>query len=131
MYAGRTVVNVQTAADGTATAYAQDPDGVNLFGRVLAIHYIADLNVPMPDAVVVTVTSEATGEPILTATIADGDINNYYYPRPQVQDAGAANKTYDGTHAVGEPVTLANDRVKIAIASGGNAKKCAFHVVVG
>ena len=39
--------------------------------------------------------------------------------------------TYDGTRAVNEPCYLANERLSIAVTSGGNSKTGTFDVTVG
>lgn len=124
MYAARYVIPVTTAADGSATAYTE-----NVWGRVLSVIYVKDGTTPFDNGGTLTVTAEATGEAILTKTNLNASA--VFYPRPGVCDTSAAALTYDGTHAVGEPVTLANDRVKLVMASGGATKNGAFHVVIG
>jgi hypothetical protein len=130
MRATRYRVDITTDGSGNATVYApQGANAGNLDGRVLSLHYVKDGTTPFSNGVDLTVTSEATGEPILT--VADMNASADYYPRSQTQDVTAAGNTYDGTHAVTEPVVLANDRVKLVISSGGANKLGRIDVVIG
>jgi hypothetical protein len=75
------------------------------------------------------VTAEATGENIWTE--ADVNASASRYPRaPTHSQAGVASLYAAAGTAVQAPVGVSNDRVKIAITSGGNAKTGTFHVMV-
>jgi len=116
-------VPIVTAADGTGSGFT---DVAN--GRVLAVLYVPDANIPYSDGFAATVTTEDSGQAVVTRTQADGDAGFALYPKVQ-NDAVA-----DGTGISGQYdyVALAgNERVKIAIASGGNAKAGSFSVLVG
>jgi hypothetical protein len=116
----RFVVNVTTAADGSATAYTPF-----LSGRIAAIHYI---KTDFADGVDFTITSEATGETIW----AESDVNAAKVSRPRAATnttAGVASLYASGGTAVNDLIRLSRDRVKIVIAAGGNVKSGAFHVV--
>lgn len=122
MHVERHVVSVTTAADGSATAYSP-----TVTGRILAIHYV---KTDFATGVDFTITAEATGETIWTESNVDASATRA--PRQATHStAGAAALYAAGGTAVNDYVALANDRVKIVIASGGNAKVGAFHVVVG
>lgn len=117
----RFVVNVTTASDGSATYYTP-----YLSGRITAIHYI---KTDFADGVDFTITGEATGETIWT----ESDVNAAKVCRPRAathSTAGVASLYASGGTAVNDLVRLSRDRVKIVIASGGNTKTGAFHVVV-
>ena len=120
-YAERHEVAVTTAADGTATVFTPV-----VTGKVSQIRYV---KTDFTNGVDFTITSEATGETIWTQTNVDASVT--VAPRQPVHDTAGAASLYAGA---GEPVedyiSLANDRVKIVIAAGGNAKTGTFHVVI-
>lgn len=117
----RFVVSVTTASDGTATAYSP-----YLSGYIHEIHYI---KTDYADGVDFTITAEATGETIWTQS----DVNAAAVKAPRQathSTAGVAALYASGGTAVNDRIALGRDRVKIAIAQGGNAKTGAFHIVV-
>jgi len=121
MYAERHVVSVATVADGSATAYSPV-----VTGRISTIRYV---KTDYDNGVDFTITAEATGETIwsqqnvnASATVA---------PRQPTHDtAGVASLYAAGGEPVEVPIALANDRVKIVIAQGGNVKTGTFHIVL-
>lgn len=117
----RLAVEVTTEADGSATAYTP-----TVTGLVSQIRYVKE---DFADGVDFTITSEATGETIW----AESDVNASATraPRqPTHSTAGAAALYAGGGAAVNAPIALANDRIKIVIASGGDAKSGTFHFVI-
>ena len=122
----RFVVNITTAADGTATAYT--PRGVN--GVVHQIEYVKAGSGNFDDGVDFTITGEATGIGLWT----ESNVNASAVRAPRQathSQVGVASLYAAGGTAVQAPIALANDRVKIVIAQGGNAKTGTFHVLVG
>ncbi len=117
----RLVVPVTTAADGSATAYSPV-----VSGRIETIRYV---KTDFANGVDFTITAEATGETIWTQ--ADVNASATVAPRqPTHSTAGVAALFAAGGLAVNEGIVLANDRVKIVIAQGGNVTSGAFHIVV-
>jgi len=117
----RFVVSVTTASDGSATAYSPF-----LSGYIHEIHYI---KTNYADGVDFTITAEATGETIWTQS----DVNAAVVKAPRQathSTAGVASLYAAGGTAIQDRVALANDRVKIVLAQGGNATSGAFHIVV-
>ncbi|MGE4044471.1 MAG: hypothetical protein AB7F35_06435 [Acetobacteraceae bacterium] len=117
----RFVVPVTTASDGTATEYSPV-----LSGYIHEIHYI---KTDFADGVDFTITAEATGETIWTQS----DVNAAAVKAPRQathSTAGVASLYASGGTAVNDRIALSLDRVKIQIASGGNTKIGAFHIVV-
>lgn len=114
-------VTVTTAADGTATAYTP-----RLSGKLCAVHYV---KTDFADGVDFTITSEATGQGIWTDTNINA--SEVVQPRVPTHDQVGAAMLFatDGT-AVADRIALANDRVKIVIAQGGDAKVGTFHILV-
>jgi hypothetical protein len=117
----RFIVPVTTASDGSATAYSP-----YLSGYIQEIHY---LKTDFADGVDFTITAEATGETIWTQS--DVNAAAVKAPRqPTHSSVGVAALYASGGVAVNDRIALGRDRVKIVIASGGNAKLGAFHIVV-
>ncbi|MBT9370280.1 hypothetical protein [Rhizobium sp. CSW-27] len=117
-------VNITTAADGSAVAYTP-----RFSGKIHQIEYVKPGSGGFDNGVDFTVTGEATG----ISLWAQNDVNASAVVAPRMpthSQAGVASLYASGGTAVQAPIGLANDRVKIAIASGGNAKTGAFHIVV-
>lgn len=118
-------VTLTTAADGTVTGYS--PRGIN--GKIHQIEYVKDGTNPFANGVDFTITGEATGVNIWTQS--DVNASTVVAPRQATHSqAGVASLYASGGTAVQAPIALANDRVKIAIAQGGNAKVGTFHILV-
>lgn len=119
-YVQRLVVSVTTEADGTATAYSEV-----ITGKLSAIHYV---KTDFADGVDFAITSEATGQSLWT----ESNVNaaKVVAPRQATHDTSGVASLYAAAgEPVEAPICLANDRVKIVIAQGGNAKSGAFHLV--
>jgi hypothetical protein len=117
-------VSVTTAADGSATAYTP-----RLSGLLYAVHYVPDGTTPYDNTVDMTITSEATGQSLVSRTnVAAAFVAN---PRVATADAAGTAALYAaGGTAVQDKMALANDRVKIVLAQGGASKVGVFHVLV-
>lgn len=117
--------NIVTAADGSATVYTAKASG-----KVHSVHYVKDGATAFTDGVDFAVTAEETGENIWTE--ANVNASGVRYPRaPTHTQAGVAAGIYaTGGAAVADKVAIANDRIKIVIAQGGNAKKGRVMIVV-
>ena len=121
-YAERHTVTLVTDASGDATGYSPV-----ITGRILTIHYVAT---DYSAGVDFTITAEATGETIWTESNVNA--TKTVAPRQATHStAGVAALYAAAGTAVNDHVALANDRVKIVVAAGGNAKTGAFHIIVG
>ncbi|MBW9062381.1 hypothetical protein JNB71_03520 [Rhizobium herbae] len=117
-------VTVTTAADGTATAYTP-----RFSGKICQIEYVKDAANAFAAGVDFTLTGEATG--INLWTESNVDASAVRAPRQATHSqAGAAVLYAAGGTGVMDKIAAANDRVKIAIAQGGNGKVGVFHVLV-
>jgi hypothetical protein len=121
MQVERHVISLTTDSGGAATGYSG-----TVSGRVLGIVYV---KTDFANGVDFTITAEATGEAILTLT--DQNTAAAFYPRSQVHGPTGTALTLDGTRTANEPIYVANDRVKVVVAQGGNAKSGTVHVLVG
>lgn len=126
MHAERLQVAITTDASGDATAYS-----AALTGRILGIRVVVPGSGGIENTADFTITAEATGEQILTVANVNG--SQSYYPRVPTHKAadGAAELYAAGGTNVRGTIVLVNDRVKIVVAQGGNAKTCTVHVIVG
>lgn len=117
-------VTITTASDGSATAYTP-----RVSGLLHSIHYVKHATTAYADGVDFVISSEATGE-----VFWDEDNVNaaaVRYPRAATHStAGVAELYASGGTAVSDKPALAQDRIKIVIASGGNAKIGDFHFLI-
>lgn len=119
-FAQRVAVTVTTAADGSATAYSD-----TVTGQISTIRYV---KTDFAAGVDFTITSEATGETIWTE--ADVNASATRAPRQATHSTTGVAALYAATFAVNDKIVIANDRVKIVIANGGDAKVGTFYVIV-
>jgi hypothetical protein len=118
----RYTVSVTTAADGTAVAYSPR----RISGKVHQIEYVKN---DFATGVDFTIEGEATGIDLWVESNVDASTSRA--PRQATHStAGVASLYASGGTAVQAPVALANDRVKITIAQGGNVKTGVFHILV-
>lgn len=114
-------LTVTTAADGTATAFSP-----RLSGKVHQIRYG---KVDFTDGVDFIITAEATGETLW----AENNVNASVTKAPRIPTHGtdgvASLYATSGTAVQAAPA-LGNDRVKIVVAQGGNAKSGTFHILM-
>lgn len=117
-------VEVTTAADGSATAYSP-----RLSGLLYAVHYVPDGSAAYDNTVDMTITDEATGQPLVSrSNVAAAFVAN---PRTPTSAAdGTASLYAAGGTAIQDKIAIANSRVKIVLAQGGNAKTGDFHILV-
>ena len=120
-YTQRVAVTVATAADGSATAYS----GV-LSGKLSQIRYV---KTDFANGVDFTITAEATGETLWEQLDVNASVT--VAPRQATHStAGVAALYAAGGAAVNDIIALANDRIKIIIASGGDTKTGTFHIIL-
>ena len=114
-------IPITVNADGDATAYTPV-----LSGRLAQIHYVKQ---DYEDGVDFLITSEATGLILWD----EDDVNSAAIraPRLLICDTAGEAKLYGvGLGVYEAQIVLANDRVKIVVASGGDSTTANFHVVM-
>lgn len=119
-------VSVTTAADGSATAYSP-----TITGAISSIAYVADGTNPYAATVDFAITVEATGQGLWTQ--ADITASGTRAPRQPVHEQDGTDRFFQGTsseHTVCDLICVADDRVKIVLAQGGNAKTGLFIITV-
>lgn len=122
-YAETESVTVTTDASGDATSYTS-----SLYtGSVRAMIYTKST---YDNGVDFTITGEKTGQTIWTE--ADVNASKTICPKQATHStAGVASLYVAAGTAVQADVVLVNERIRIVIAQGGNAKAGAFRVVIG
>lgn len=120
-YARRLTVPVTTAADGSATVYSDPID----YGLLSQIRYV---KTDFADGSTFMITSEATGETLWSETGVNASATRA--PRQPTHSTAGAAALYAATFAVNDKIAIVNDRIKIIISGGGNAKSGAFHFVL-
>lgn len=121
MYAERHTVAVTTASDGSVIGYTPV-----VTGRISTIRYV---KTDFADTVDFTITAEATGETLWAEENVTA--SKTCAPRQAIHTtAGVAALYAGGGSAVLDKIAVGQDRVKISIANGGNAKVGTFHIVM-
>lgn len=118
-YGERHTVAIVTATGGGATAYTPV-----VMGRIIAVQYVkATAAVALASTVDFTITGENTGVPVLSKANVTADFTNSpMQPAHTVSGAAITNGEQD--------IVIARERVKVAVASGGNTKQGTIHIVV-
>lgn len=117
----RHVVPVTVDASGDAEVYSP-----HISGSIISIRYVKD---DFADGVDFTITAEDTGETIWAEENVNASATRY--PRAGTASvAGAASLYAAAGTAVNGKISLGTDRVKIVVASGGNATSGTFHITV-
>lgn len=121
MYVKKYTISGTTAAGGTLTAYTDKAFN----GQVLRIDYT---KTDFDDGSTMTITAETSGVAVWAQTGVNASAT--VYPRAQVHSAAGVGLTYDGTRTVCEPVPIHDERLKLVVSAGGNAKSGTWHVYV-
>jgi hypothetical protein len=121
-FARRLSVAVTTASDGSATALSEPID----YGLLSQIRYV---KTDFADNSTFLITSEATGETLWSESNVNASATRA--PRqPTHSTLGAASLYAAAGQAVNDKIAIANDRIKIVISAGGNAKSGTFHFLL-
>jgi hypothetical protein len=112
-------VNITTAADGSAESYSPA-----LSGRLINIIYTKD---DFAAGVDFTITAESSG--INLWTESDVNSSKTVAPRQPTHSQAGVEQDTAGDVLLGD-IYLAQERVKIVIAQGGNAKSGSFGIIV-
>jgi len=125
MFVTKHVVDITTAADGTASGYTPPVNG-----RILQIQYAKDDTTPYADTVDFSITAEESATPIWVQ--ANVTASALVAPRQATHStAGVASLYAAAGTAVNDYVCVAQERVKITLAQGGDTKTGRFIVWVG
>lgn len=123
-YAETESVSVTTDASGDATSYTT----ALYTGVVRAVVYTKST---YDNGVDFAITGEKTGQVIWTGTDVNASTTVCPKQATHLNTSGAAALYAAAGSAVLADVVLANERIKIIVAQGGNAKVGAFRVVIG
>ena len=124
-YAERHIVDVQTDADGNAIEYTP-----TVSGRIINVIYTKPGSSPYSAGVDFTITLNKTGQNVWTEDSVDA--SKTVAPRQPTHDtAGAALLYLTGEEPVEDYIVAAKDRIKIAIANGGDTLDGQFIIIMG
>ena len=119
----KAVIDLTTAVGGAASAYTHA-----LTGKIAQITYVKDGSNGFANGVDFDVTVETTGQVVwdqdnvnATATVA---------PRQPTHTTAGVAATLDGTVAALDKIALAEERLLISVANGGDGKAGRFVIVL-
>lgn len=118
----RLTVAVTTEPDGSAVAYSEPID----YGLLSQIRYV---KVDFADEVDFTITVEGTGETLWAEQNVTASATRAPRQATHGTDGTPALHAVEGS-AVGAPIAIADDRIKVAIANGDAAKSGTFHFLL-
>jgi len=124
MFTKRETVEITTAADGTGIGYTSVVNG-----RILSVQYVKPTSGGFADGVDIDVTTDVTNQQIWSED--DVNASAIKLPRQAVHSTAGVAAAYAENYPILEPVFAAEERVKIAIASGGSGGKGTFHITIG
>jgi hypothetical protein len=123
-YVERHTVTLVTDASGAAIGYTPV-----LNGRIHAIQYVKAGSSNYADGVDFTIIAETTGQSLWTDTNINA--SETVFPRfPTHDGVGAASLYAAGGEPVEDHIAIAQERVKITIADGGDTKTGTFYITV-
>ncbi len=126
MYAERHAVAIAVDASGDFTGYTPV-----VSGQVVQVRYIPDGTTPLDTGADLTVSGADSGIPVLTkANIGTSAFNLAPRQPTHLNTDGSAALYAAGGSAVLAPVVVANERIKVVVAQGGNAKLGTLHIWV-
>ena len=117
----RIAVTLTTNSSGVATAFTRVVKGL-----VHSIQYAKD---DFANGVDFTITGETTAQQIWVES--DVNASKTVAPSLPTHDAVGVASLYAGSgEPVERPIAIAEERIKIAIASGGDTKNGTFHILI-
>lgn len=123
-YAQRVRMDVTTAADGSATVYSEP-----VTGKLSQIRYVKPGAGGFDNGSTITFTNETTGETLWSESNVNASATRAPRQALHGTDGAAALHAAGGTALI-DKIALAGDRIKLVIASGGNAKTATFYVML-
>lgn len=124
MFGRRLTAVVTTDGSGAGIAYV-DVD----FGLLSQIRYVKPASGSFSDGVDFAITVEGTGEGLWTEANVNASATRA--PRQATHGIdGVASLFAAGGAAVQDKVAIVNDRIKVAVTSGGDTKTGTFHFVL-
>lgn len=114
-------IEFTTDSSGDATVYT---DAIN--GRILSVIFTDTDTASTLD---LTITTEDTARTILSLT--DQAASGQWQPRNPTHDTSGTAEVYASTDAVNDHIWVADERIKIVAAQGGDTKTGAIKVIYG
>ncbi len=121
MYAQTQTVSLATDSGGAATAYTE-----TVTGLVSQIRYVKN---SFDDGSTITVTNDLTGETIWAESSVNASATRC--PRAATHRPAGVASLYAGSGtAVNDKIAVANTRIKVVVAGGGNVKLGTLHITL-
>jgi hypothetical protein len=117
----RFVVPVNTNESGDAQVFSPV-----LSGKLISFTYVKD---DFADGVDFVITSESAGETLWSEEDVNASTSRYPRAATAATDGSAALYAADG-EAVNDLIAIADDRVSIVVADGGDTKSGTFHITI-
>lgn len=127
MFIERHDFTLTTDSSGNATVYST---GIAT-GLIRQIRYVPDGTNPLATGADLTITGETTG--LVIDTLTDiGTSATQWAPRQATSSvAGAASLYAAAGTAVNDQIGISQERIKVAVAQGGNVKTGVLYIWVG
>ena len=126
MHVERHALVVTTAAGGGATVFSSRP----VRGEVLQIRYVPDGTSPLATGADVDITGDVSGVVVLNQDNIGTSAFTKAPRQPTHDEAGVASLYAAAGEPVEAPMVLADERIKLVVANGGDTKIGTFHVYV-
>ena len=117
----RYTVTLTTNGSGVAEGYTP-----KLRGKVHDIQYV---KTDFANGADVAITGETTGRNIWTQSDVNASVQ--VAPRQPTHTQAGVARVYASTDGVADKIAVSGERIKIAIAQGGDTKVGTFHILVG
>lgn len=121
MYAEYHEITMTTLADGSGVAYSDVP----VTGIIAQIQYVKN---DFADGSTMTLTGETTGIGIWSESAVNASAVRAPLQPAHAAADGAALVYADAGEPVNAPIAIANERLKMTVASAGNAKSATWRV---
>jgi hypothetical protein len=127
MFVKRYSIPVTTSAGGAFTGYTDEP----VMGRVLQVSYVPDGTSPLDTGADLDITGEISGAVVANHDNIGTSAFTRAYRQAKHDVAGAALLYAAGGTAQVDDIYIANERLKLVIAAGGDTKSGTFYIFVG
>lgn len=124
-YAERFQVNVTTDASGDSTDLSNQVNG-----KIIDITYVPDGMSPLDTGADITITAATSNKAIITITNLGVSTVTYAPRQATHDDVGAAALYAAAGEGVLDYIVLANEKIQIVTANGGNTLSGTFFITV-
>lgn len=127
MYVERIILALTVDASGALTTYSPN----RVAGNVLQLRYVPDGTNPLDTGADLTITGEESGVAIATLVNIGTSAFTKAIRHASHGIDGVASLYAAGGAAVGVPVAVAGERIKVVVAQGGVSMTGTLHLFIG